>query len=673
MIRKRRFLLLALALLLASVVSAQRRLTFRIADFELAEEDLTARNEKYQQKDNDGNLCAIVKVRTDNPDDNLQDYKFDFGTYIDVKRTEMHDDALWIWVQQGAKKISIRREGYTSISQHSLGLTIQKGRTYNMLLSAQMPEVRYRIVQFQVEPADEGAIVKVKREDSDGDYELWGTVDAAGGKAQRLETGAVYRYEVSAPYYETAEGRIVLANADENHVECVALKPNFGYLEVADEQGIAGAEVYVNDRRIGTVPYTSKERWDIGENYRIMISKGELYKTYNATFAILNGETTRLAPKLESNFAETTITVPDNAEILIDGESRGRSKWSGILKAGTYNVECRLDDLHRPTRRQITVKPDKAETFTMDAPTPITGSLYVTSNPLGATIQLDGTEVGQTPKEIRDVLVGSHALRILREGYRVEEQVVNVSEEKMTETNFELRDFARFTITSQPRARLTLDGEDKGMTPYSFEGASGDYDIRLACRRYKAYHQQTQLRSSAPDTTFHLHRQYVQRNSSYVQASFQAGTLMGFGANVGGYIYDVNAEVYTTFGLGGETGYLNYADNAAASTEERLVARIFGGRVGYGIIVGSRLRITPQVGLGALTVKSDNITANALCATLGCRVEYAIAPYVGVSLTPEGQLAISKKDMFKQLSDCSSKVKGWGTGGGARLGVYVFF
>ena len=138
-------------------------------------------------------------------------------------------------------------------------------------------------------------------------------------------------------------------------------------------------------------------------------------------------------------------------------------------------------------------------------------------------------------------------------------------------------------------------------------------------------------------------------------------------------LYNVNAEVYTTFGLGGETGYLNYADNAAASTEERLVARIFGGRVGYGIIVGSRLRITPQVGLGALTVKSDNITANALCATLGCRVEYAIAPCVGVSLTPEGQLAISKKDMFKQLSDCSSKVKGWGTGGGARLGVYVFF
>ena len=102
-------------------------------------------------------------------------------------------------------------------------------------------------------------------------------------------------------------------------------------------------------------------------------------------------------------------------------------------------------------------------------------------------------------------------------------------------------------------------------------------------------------------------------------------------------------------------------------------ARIIGGRVGYGIVIGSRLRITPQVGLGGLTVKSDNATGNALCMTLGCRVDFAVASFFGINLTPEGQFALSKGDVFKQLTSASSKVKGWGTGGGARLGLYFCF
>lgn len=495
-------------------LQAQQRLRFRIVDFELAEEDLTAQNEKYQELDPDGDRYAIVKVTSDNPDDDLKAYKFDFGTYIDVKKTEPHDDALWIWVRQGAKKISIRREGYTAINQHSLGLTIQKGRTYNLQLSAQMPEVKHRILQFKVTPADEGAIVKVKREDSDGDYELWGAVDAEGSKDRRLQTGMVYLYEITAEHYDKTMGRIVLTYADENYVEAVTLKPNFGYLEVADEYGIAGAEIYVNDKKIGTVPYTKKDRWDVGENYRIMISNGELYKTYNSTFSIRKGETTRLTPKLESNFAETTITVDNNAEIFIEGQSRGHGKWTGPLRAGTYNVECRLDNRYRSTRRQITIKPDEAETFQMDAPTPITGSIYVTSNPSGAHIELDGKDAGQTPKELRDVLIGQHTVRVLRDGYRAEEKNVAVTEGKTAEAEFQLRDEARFTIQSQPRARLTLNGKDVGLTPYSFDGASGEYDIRLNCNKYKTYHQKTTLRASAPEQTYRLQRLYQFPTSS---------------------------------------------------------------------------------------------------------------------------------------------------------------
>ena len=664
----KRLLFLALALLFAVSADAQRRLTFRVAEFGLVAEDMTARNPNYEKMDPDGARYAIIKVTSDNPDDDLKAYKFDFG-YLE-SFVEPHDDALWVYVRQNAKKVSIRREGYTSINQYSLGLTIQKGLTYRMLLSAQMPKVEHRWVQFQVTPPNAGAVVKVKREDSDGEYNLWGQVDDKGSKAQRLETGVAYLYEVSAPYYDKVDGRILLTNAETTLVEKVTLHPNFGYLEVADEHGISGAEVYVNDRPIGKVP--CKERLDAGENLRLIIVK-DLYKTYSTNITIRKGETTKIAPQLESDFAETTITAPDSAEIVIDGVSRGRGTWTGALKAGTYSVESRFDNRYRPGSRQITVKSGVAETFRLEAPKPILSNISVSSTPLGGTILLDGKDVGQTPKEIRNLIIGPHTLRVSLEGYRTEEKTVEVVEGTTSEVEIHFSDSARFTINCEPQASLELNNEEIGQTPYSFEGRTEKYNLRLTRRGYRSYSQETLLRASSPDTTFHLRRQLQRRNCAYVQGSFQVGSLMGFGANVGAYIYNVNVEAYATFGLGSTTCYLNYADDNKAPTEESVKARIFGGRVGYGITVASRLRITPQVGIGGLTVKSDNITGNALCATVGCRVDFAVAPFFGINLTPEGQFALSKKDVYKQLSSVSSKAKGWGTGGGVRLGFYFCF
>lgn len=613
-----------LSLLLPLTLAAQQRQRFSVASFEADPLDLTAREGQHAQKDDNGALYAIIKVTSNVPDDDINAFQFNFGNLY--HKTVTHDDELWVYVQKNAKWVNIEREGYTPVRRYVLGTGIEAGKVYVMHLSVKEREVKHRILQFKVTPANEGAIVKVKRKGSNGEFELWGTVDAMGCIDRRLETG-VYDYEVTAQYYDTSQGVVTLDYAEENLVEAVTLKPNFGYLEVADEHGIAGAEIYVNDKKIGTAPYTKKERWDAGNDYRIMISNGELYKTYNGTFSIKKGETTRLTPKLERNFAETTITVDNNAEIVIDGQSYGRGKWTGTLKAGTYNVECHLDSKHRPTRQQITVRPNEAETFTMSAPTPITGSIYVTSSPSDAKIMLDGKEIGQTPKELRNVLIGRHTVRVLLDGYRAEEKTIEVKEEQTEELKMTLHGQASITTRVQSKERPTGNGKDKG--------------------------------KGKKHTNF------------YLGAGFQAGTLMGGNVHVGAYLSNFNVEAYGTMGLAKETAFI-YKDWKASQSFD-LKANLLGGRVGYGINVGSRLRITPQVGAASLTVKGGDITATALCATLSCRIDFALTSFLGVNLTPEGQFALSKKDVFKQLSDLSSKVKGWGTGAGARIGFYFYF
>ena len=147
---------------------------------------------------------------------------------------------------------------------------------------------------------------------------------------------------------------------------------------------------------------------------------------------------------------------------------------------------------------------------------------------------------------------------------------------------------------------------------------------------------------------------------------------MGVGGNIGGYISNFNVEAYVMSALGSEKLYINNT-TGAKSHEESFSGLLLGGKIGYGIIVGTKIRFTPQVGIGSLNVKGGDISTNVLCATAGVRCEYVVASNFGISLAPEGNFALSKKDTFDSLSSASSKIKGWGTGANVRLGFYLYF
>ena len=107
--------------------------------------------------------------------------------------------------------------------------------------------------------------------------------------------------------------------------------------------------------------------------------------------------------------------------------------------------------------------------------------------------------------------------------------------------------------------------------------------------------------------------------------------------------------------------------------EANISGMMFGGKLGYCINVSPSIRIIPQVGAGILNVKGGDVSSNAIIATAGARVEFALGKHFGVSLTPEGQYVISRKEVFWRLEEASNKIKHWGTGANLRVGVYVFF
>jgi hypothetical protein len=162
--------------------------------------------------------------------------------------------------------------------------------------------------------------------------------------------------------------------------------------------------------------------------------------------------------------------------------------------------------------------------------------------------------------------------------------------------------------------------------------------------------------------------------------------MTALGASVGGYYNHLNVEVSYMRGLSeSEEVFWNSTNNTGAGSPSSYTYKpsFFGGKVGYAFYLGRPFRITPQVGLGVVSLngtenqKSDNQldakNGYALNASASVKIDYLILPWLGVGITPEYSIALSQSDLYERVADVSSKVDGFAKGFNMRLGVYVTF
>ena len=132
--KQRLFSILLIAFLCSMPALAQLSY-FSVAEFAYAPSDNTASAQQYQETDDNGALYAIIKVKSDQPDDNLQSFRFDFGLMNSFVVPRPKEKELWVYVQKNAKTVTISRDGYVSVSKYDLGQSIRAGYTYKMKLS----------------------------------------------------------------------------------------------------------------------------------------------------------------------------------------------------------------------------------------------------------------------------------------------------------------------------------------------------------------------------------------------------------------------------------------------------------------------------------------------------------------------------------------------------------
>ncbi|MBQ5751211.1 MAG: SUMF1/EgtB/PvdO family nonheme iron enzyme, partial [Bacteroidaceae bacterium] len=180
--------------------------------------------------------------------------------------------------------------------------------------------------------------------------------------------------------------------------------------------------------------------------YKKLVLGKYFYKIISENYHTSEGVVTLSTPSgkhtetvtLRPNFSNITLTVEGGAEIYINDEKQGTGQWSGNLPHGTYSVECRKAN-HKSTLETITVEDGKNTIYTLKAPTPIVGSLSISSTPLRAQISIDGKAVGETPEMIDGLIIGNHKVTISKDGYETATADVAIKENETTEHNVELK------------------------------------------------------------------------------------------------------------------------------------------------------------------------------------------------------------------------------------------
>ena len=575
----------------ATFAVAQNLSEFNVVSFEEKPFDTAARDERYKIVDGNGELFSIIKLVSNNADDDLRAYSFDFG--LPESRVKQVDGSVWVYVQRNAMRVTIKREGYRPV-KYELPVTIQPGQVFEMVLTAEALPVYREILQFNIKPAGVKATVMYKKNTPGAQLQFFGMTDNEGAVAKNLELGT-YIYEIHTDNYHKSEGLIELKENKGKHIENVTLRPNFSTVTLEAGEGV---DIYVND------------------------------------------------------------------------ELKGTGSWSGVLNAGTYSVECRKEK-HKSVSENIVVTDSCDQTITLKSPVPIVGSLMMISTPLGANITVDGEEHGITPLTIENLLIGEHTIIVSKDDFKSDTCIVDITENKMLEKTVALKSITHVTITTKPKvAELYINDEYVGSTPYSAEMLPGEYNLCIVKEGFRNFERRVQFEGTELNVRYKLKRQYKQKYGVYLEAAAQGLNMTGVGLNTGFYSNNFNMEVFGTYCLDKTPIYVNYSDNRE-SLEEIPQTIHAGGKMGVGIILGRRFRITPQVGAGIMVVQSENILANSITALGAVRFECAIFKNLGISITPEYVYPLKKGEVYEKLLQVSPVLKGC-EGFGLRVGLYLY-
>ena len=170
-------------------------------------------------------------------------------------------------------------------------------------------------------------------------------------------------------------------------------------------------------------------------------------------------------------------------------------------------------------------------------------------------------------------------------------------------------------------------------------------------------------------------------SSFYLDAGFFVSSVLGPQISLGANLADFNVQFDAIIPVGSAQPVCWNHPSLESEQCSYKPSFSFAGRLGYGIRLGNKIRLTPQLGLRFLktseTLDEGTVQhasgAYVTSLLIAARLQYAFSKHIGVCLAPEYAIPILKSDGFKALADASSKISGWNNGIGASLSLNIEF
>jgi hypothetical protein len=188
----------------------------------------------------------------------------------------------------------------------------------------------------------------------------------------------------------------------------------------------------------------------IGEHEFRIAAPG--YAETTLTMTLARGDSVSKEIALRAMLGRLRIaTDPPGAAIRVDGRSLGRSPLDvdRLSVAELHAVEAVFPG-HQPVQTQVRLTADTTTAIALTLPVG-TNSIYLTSDPSGAELLVDGLTSGRTPRSLDSLPFGRHTIRARMEGFVEIDTTIEFGERSGP---------IHFALRPEPTGVLVLQGDN---------------------------------------------------------------------------------------------------------------------------------------------------------------------------------------------------------------------
>ena len=180
-------------------------------------------------------------------------------------------------------------------------------------------------------------------------------------------------------------------------------------------------------------------------------------------------------------------STPDKVDVIAishRNDKFGVTPKTGSLRPGVYVLEFSKPG-YKTTWKKLTCKQGKNEDFEIKLE-PITASVIIETQPVGATVSKDDKPLGETPLAIHGLPLGIHNYTLDKPGFSTREVRFSLEDERprLIEQNMN-SNIGKMVVRSTPsNASIFINDAPRGQTPATLTMEQGEYKIKLDLNGY---------------------------------------------------------------------------------------------------------------------------------------------------------------------------------------------